>query len=204
MSLQVFIFLQQYKKLLLNFCKNEERHTLKRKKLFSCTCSSLGNQDAPAEENSEEFSKRREFTVIGIGTAIYFAALLLRLPFWAELSLFLLSYIIIAKDIVWYAVKNTFKGQVFDENFLLVIATGGAFAIKQFPEAVAVMLFFKVGELIQDIALNHSRRSIKSLMEIRADYANLKLDGKTKTVNPDDVNVGDTIIVKPGEKVPLD
>jgi len=156
------------------------------------------------EENSGEFSRKKELIALGTGMAIYFTALLLKLPFWAELLLFLLSYIVIGGDVVWCAVKNILRGKVFDENFLLTIATGGAFAIRQFPEAVAVMFFFKVGELIQDIALNRSRRSIRSLMEIRADYANLKLNGKIKTVNPDDVNIGDIIMVKPGERVPLD
>jgi Cd2+/Zn2+-exporting ATPase len=115
-----------------------------------------------------------------------------------------LSYIIIARDIVWKAIRNVFHGRVFDENFLLTVATLGAFAIKKFPEAVAVMLFFKVGELFQDMALNRSRKSIKSLMEIRPDYANLKIDGETKKVDPDEVNVGDVIMLKPGERVPLD
>jgi len=104
---------------------------------------------------------------LGLGIVIYAGVLLFKLSFWGELSLFLLSYIIIARDIVWKAIRNVFHGRVFDENFLLTVATLGAFAIEKFPEAVAVMLFFKVGELFQDIALNRSRKSIKSLMEIR-------------------------------------
>ena len=156
------------------------------------------------EEDGEEFSLKKEIMTLGLGIVIYAGVLLFKLSFWGELSLFLLSYIIIARDIVWKAIRNVFHGRVFDENFLLTVATLGAFAIEKFPEAVAVMLFFKVGELFQDIALNRSRKSIKSLMEIRPDYANLKIDGETKKVDPDEVNVRDVIMVKPGERVPLD
>ena len=156
------------------------------------------------EEDGEEFSLKKEIMTLGLGIVIYAGVLLFKLSFWGELSLFLLSYIIIARDIVWKAIRNVFHGQIFDENFLLTVATLGAFAIEKFPEAVAVMLFFKVGELFQDIALNRSRKSIKSLMEIRPDYANLKIDGETKKVDPDEVNVSDVIMVKPGERVPLD
>ena len=155
-------------------------------------------------EEGEEFSMRKEIMTLGLGVLLYAGALVFKLPFLWELSLFLLSYLIIAGDIVWKAIGNVFRGQVFDENFLLTVATGGAFAIKEFPEAVAVMLFFKVGELFQDIALHRSRKSIKSLVEIRPDYANLRVDGETKKVDPDEVNVGDVIVVKPGERVPLD
>ena len=155
-------------------------------------------------EKKEDFSMKKEIMTLGLGILIYAGALVFKLPFWLGLSLFLLSYIIIAGDIVWKAIRNVFRREVFDENLLLTVATAGAFAIKKFPEAVAVMLFFKIGELLQDIALNRSRKSIKSLMEIRPDYANLKIDGETKKVDPDGVNVGDVIMVKPGERVPLD
>jgi len=156
------------------------------------------------KEDEEGFNLKKEIITLGLGILIYLGALVLKLPFWQELSLFLLSYIIIARDIVWRAIRNVFYGKVFDENFLLTVATVGAFAIKKFPEAVAVMLFFKVGELFQDVALNRSRKSIKSLMQIRPDYANLKIEGKIRKVDPNEVNTGDVIIVKPGEKVPLD
>lgn len=155
-------------------------------------------------EEGDTLSMRKEIIIIGLGAFIYVGAMIFELSFWGELSLFLLSYIIIARDIVWKAIRNVFHGQIFDENFLLTVATLGAFAIKKFPEAVAVMLFFKVGELFQDIALNRSRKSIKSLMEIRPDYANLKIDGETKKIDPNEVNVGDVIMVKPGERIPLD
>ena len=121
-----------------------------------------------------------------------------------ELSLFLASYFIVGTDILIRAGKNIVRGQVFDENFLMALATIGAFLVGQYPEAVAVMLFYQIGELLQDLAVNRSRKSIKSLMDIRPDYANLKTDGDIMRVNPVDVHTGDIIIVKPGEKVPLD
>lgn len=152
----------------------------------------------------EEFNIKKEITILGLGALIYAGALIFKIQFYWSLSLYVLSYIIIGHDILWKAIKNTIQGKVFDENFLLTVATAGALAIQKFPEAVAVMLFFKVGELLQDIALDNSRRSIKSLLEVRPDYANLKIDGETKKVDPNTVNIGDIIIVKPGEKVPLD
>ncbi|MFK4328012.1 Cd2+/Zn2+-exporting ATPase [Bacillus sp. RC55] len=120
------------------------------------------------------------------------------------IPLFVLAYLLIGGDIVWRAARNITRGQVFDENFLMAIATLGAFAIQQYPEAVAVMLFYQVGELFQSIAVNRSRKSITSLMDIRPDYANVKVGNETKQVSPEDVQVGEYIIVKPGEKVPLD
>lgn len=121
-----------------------------------------------------------------------------------ELGIFLLAYVIVGGDIVLQAAKNVVRGQVFDENFLMAIATIGAFAVNQYPEGVAVMLFYQVGELFQGIAVNRSRKSISSLMDIRPDYANLKIGSDTKRVSPEEINIGDYIVVKPGEKVPLD
>lgn len=119
--------------------------------------------------------------------------------------LYVLAYIAAGYDVVMTAAKNIVNGQVFDENFLMTIATLSAFYIQQYPEAVAVMLFYQVGELFQDIAVDKSRRSIAELMDIRPDYANLKNeDGSTKKVDPESIEIGDTIIVQPGEKVPLD
>ncbi len=161
-------------------------------------------KDACGIEDGEGTGIKRELIRICSGAFIYAGVLVLSLPFWLELSLFLLSYFIIAGDIVWKAIRNLFRGQVFDENFLLTVATSGAFAIRKFPEAVAVMLFFKVGELLQDMAVDRSRRSIKSLIEIRPDYANLRINNEVETVDPNEVNVGDIIIVRPGERVPLD
>ena len=119
-------------------------------------------------------------------------------------GIFIIAYIIVGLEIVRKALRNIFRGKVFDENFLMTVATIGAFGIGEFPEAVAVMLFYQVGELFQSYAVDKSRKSIASLMDIRPDYANIEKDGKVLKVDPDDVNIGDIIIIKPGEKVPLD
>lgn len=123
---------------------------------------------------------------------------------WINIGIYIISYLIVGLDIVLKAIKNIFRGEVFDENFLMTIATIGAFIIGEFPEAVAVMLFYQVGELFQSYAVDKSKKSIASLMDIRPDFANIKKDGKVVKVNPEEVNIGDIIIVKPGEKVPLD
>lgn len=118
--------------------------------------------------------------------------------------IFIVSYIIVGFEILRKAIRNIFRGKVFDENFLMTVATLGAFGIGEFPEAVAVMLFYQIGELFQSYAVNKSRKSIASLMDIKPDFANVYRNGKIEKVNPDDVKIGETIIVKPGEKVPLD
>ena len=123
---------------------------------------------------------------------------------WINNGIFIVSYLIVGFEILRKAVKNIFKGKVFDENFLMAVATLGAFAIGEFPEAVAVMLFYQVGELFQDYAVDKSRKSIASLMDIRPDYANIVRDGKEEKVAPSEVKIGETILVKPGEKIPLD
>lgn len=123
---------------------------------------------------------------------------------WINNGIFIISYLTVGLDIVLKAVRNIFRGKIFDENFLMTIATIGAFAIGEFPEAVAVMLFYQVGELFQSYAVNKSRKSIANLMDIRPDFANIKNNGKVEKVSPDDVNIGDIIVVKPGEKVPID
>ncbi|MCE5319477.1 MAG: cadmium-translocating P-type ATPase [Bacteroidales bacterium] len=122
----------------------------------------------------------------------------------AEYAVFVTAYIIVGWNVITSAVKNIVRGQFFDEQFLMTIATLGAIAIHQMPEAVAVMLFYVTGELFQDIAVGRSRKSIKSLLEIKPDYANLKSGVEVVKVSPEEVKVGDIIIVKPGEKVPLD
>ena len=118
--------------------------------------------------------------------------------------IFIISYIIVGFEILRKAVRNITRGKVFDENFLMSVATIGAFAIGEFPEAVAVMLFYQVGELFQQYAVDKSRKSISNLMDIRPDFANIEKDGDIKKVDPDEVKIGDIIIVKPGEKIPLD
>ena len=122
----------------------------------------------------------------------------------AEYAVYVTAYLIVGWNVIASAVKNIIRGQFFDEQFLMTIATLGAFAIHQMPEAVAVMLFYVTGELFQDIAVGRSRKSIKSLLEIKPDYANLKSGAELVNVSPEEVKVGDTIIIKPGEKVPLD
>lgn len=121
-----------------------------------------------------------------------------------QIGLYGISYLIIGGEVLWKSAKNIAKGQIFDENFLMAIATIGAFAIEKFPEAVAVMLFYQIGELFQTCAVNRSRKSISSLMDIRPDYANVFVEGKTKRITPEKVKMGEKILVQPGEKVPLD
>ncbi len=123
---------------------------------------------------------------------------------WINSTIYMVSYIIVGFEIVKKAIRNIMRGKVFDENFLMTVATIGAFGIGEFPEAVCVMLFYQVGELFQSYAVDKSRRSISSLMDIRPDFANVERDGKPQKVDPDDVKIGEIIIVKPGEKVPLD
>ena len=121
---------------------------------------------------------------------------------WINISLYVISYIIVGFEIIRKALRNITRGKVFDENFLMTVATIGAFGIGEYPEAVAVMLFYQVGELFQSYAVDKSRKSISSLMDIRPDFANV--EGKVEKVDPDDVEIGDIVIIKPGEKVPLD
>ena len=123
---------------------------------------------------------------------------------WINNGIYILAYIIVGFEIIKEAVENIIKGKVFDENFLMTIATIGAFGIGEFPEAVAVMLFYQVGELFQSHAVDKSRKSIASLMDIRPDYANVERNGIIEKVDPYDVEIGETIVIKPGEKVPLD
>ena len=119
-------------------------------------------------------------------------------------ALFIISYLIVGLSILKKAIRNIFRGKVFDENFLMAVATLGAFGVGEFPEAVAVMLFYQIGELFQSYAVDKSRKSISSLMDIRPDYANVLRDGKEEKVDPDEVKIGEIIVVKPGEKIPLD
>ena len=118
--------------------------------------------------------------------------------------IYIISYITVGFEIVKKAIKNIIRGKLFDENFLMTIATLGAFGIGEFPEAVAVMLFYQIGEYFQDYAVDKSRKSITSLINIRPDYANVERNGKLLKVNPDDVKIGEVVVIKPGEKVPLD
>ena len=152
---------------------------------------------------SRKMSKR----LIKIIISLLLVVISLLLKFDTELYsniLYVIAYIIVGYDIVLKAVRNIFKGKVFDENFLMTVATIGAFCIGEFPEAVAVMLFYQIGELFQSYAVDRSRKSVASLMDIRPDYANVYREDEIERVDPDEVNIGEIILVKPGEKIPLD
>lgn len=164
----------------------------------------VAEEDKNSKKGDEDGINRLEIVKLAIGALFFGVGVIFSFPFWAELSLFLISYVLVGGQVVLKAVKNIIRGQVFDENFLMGVATIGAFAIREFPEGVAVMLFYQIGELFQNIAVNRSRRSIKALMDIRPDYANLKVGSEEKTVSPEEVKIGDIIIIKPGERVPLD
>ena len=148
--------------------------------------------------------KKRLWRII-IAAFLFTIALLMELNNeWLQIALFVISYIVVGGDVLKRAVKNMNRGQVFDENFLMSVATIGAMLIGEFPEAVAVMLFYQVGELFQSYAVGKSRNSIASLMEIRPDYANVKKGDEIIKVDPDEVQIGDIIVITAGEKIPLD
>lgn len=148
--------------------------------------------------------KKRLWQII-LGGIVFVAAIVNPINItWLRLSIFLISYIILGGDVVLRAVKNIFRGNVFDENFLMSIATIGAFSIGEFPEGVAVMLFYQVGELFQSYAVAKSRKSIAELMDIRPDYANVKKGEELVRMDPEEVQIGDIIVIKAGEKIPLD
>ena len=148
--------------------------------------------------------QKRLLLRIIVAAVLFAAGSLLPLGPTVEMGVFLVCYAVIGWDIVWKAVTNILHGQVFDENFLMTIATIGALILGEHSEGVAVMLFYQVGEWFQSYAVSKSRKSIASLMDIRPDYANVERNGKLEQVDPDEVNIGDTIVVKPGERVPLD
>ena len=156
------------------------------------------------KEDKKDHSKKNEILRILASGGLLAIAILTNLPFAFKMSFYLLSYILVGGEVLYRAMRNIRRGQVFDENFLMAIATLGAFAIKEYPEAVAVMLFYQIGEFFQDMAVGKSRRSISALMDIRPDYANLKTLQGIRSVSPQDVSVGELILIKPGEKIPLD
>ena len=151
-------------------------------------------------------SKKQKQTLyrILLSAALLIAAALLPLEGWPRLAVFLIPYALIGWDVLWRAMRNIAHGEVFDENFLMSLATVGALCVGEYPEAVFVMLFYQVGELFQSYAVDQSRKSIASLMDIRPDYANLEVDGRIQQTDPEDVAVGDIILIKPGERIPLD
>lgn len=158
-------------------------------------------------------TKKQKKVLIRIGIAFVLFAVLMVLEHtgrleginaWALLGIYFVPYLVIGYDIVYKAVRNISHGQVFDENFLMMIATFGAFGVREYSEAVAVMLFYQVGELFQGYAVGKSRQSISDMMDICPEYANIEEDGKLTQVDPDDVEVGSVIVIKPGERIPLD
>jgi len=163
---------------------------------------STESRSSSNEEDNEEL--KGKFIQFSVAFILFLTALIFDLPEKIEILTLFVSYLLAGGEVVLRAFKNILRGQVFDENFLMSVATIGAFAIGDYAEGAAVMLFYQVGELFQDVAVNRSRKSIADLMDIRPDYANLLISGQVKKVSPEDVMVGDIIVVKPGEKVPLD
>ena len=162
---------------------------------------------------------KKDLIRLGIGAALFGGAIAASLALgwglhgdmpWVSwesffrMLLFLPAYFVIGGEVLWNAIRNIGSGQIFDENFLMAIATVGAFVLGECMEGVAVMLFFQIGELFEHIATNRSRESITELMNIRPDYANVKRNGAVEKVDPNSVSVGETIVIRPGEKVPLD
>lgn len=153
--------------------------------------------------------KQKKVLIRIIVSAVLLAAImittkLVEINKWIQFALYLVPYLIIGYDILKKALKGIFKGQIFDENFLMAVATVGAVALGEFSEGAAVMLFYQIGELFQSVAVGKSRKNITSLMDIRPDYANIELNGKLEKIDPDDVEIGTEIVVNPGEKVPID
>ncbi|WP_339290076.1 heavy metal translocating P-type ATPase [Paenibacillus sp. FSL W8-0187] len=146
----------------------------------------------------------KQLVRILIASVGFVAALLLKLEGIAEFLLYLATYLIVGGDIIWKAIRNISRGQVFDENFLMSVATIGAFCLGEYSEGIAVMLFYQVGELFQSYAVSKSRRSISELMDIRPDYANVLRNGELVQVDPEEVQVNEIVVVKPGERIPLD
>ena len=147
---------------------------------------------------------KKRLCMIIAALILFVSGLVLPVSGEGRLALLASSYLLVGAPIIFKAGRNILKGQVFDENFLMVVATFGAIFLKDYAEAAAVMLFYQVGEFFQSYAVNQSRRSIAALMDIRPDYANVLRGEKIETVDPEEVSVGETIVVRPGEKIPLD
>ena len=176
-------------------------------------CSTDESHNPQGHDHSHEhgeFNLRRELIPLSIAIALFLVGLIFNQPLHdtpgaiAEYAVLIPAYLISGWSVLTSAGRNILRGKIFDENFLMTIATLGAIAIHELPEGVAVMLFFQIGELFQGFAVGRSRRSIKALLEVRPDTANLVIDGVVREIDPEKVEVGDTIVIKPGEKVPLD
>jgi Cd2+/Zn2+-exporting ATPase len=164
----------------------------------------------PADEEAETQAvnaapgRALRLTLFAVGLVLLLLAVGAHLPQPFSLALYLASYLLIGGEIVLGALHNLVRGQIFDENFLMSLATVGALAIGDYPEAVSVMLFYQIGEFFQNLAINRSRRSIAALMDIRPDFANRLRNGELERVSREEVQVGEIIVVRPGERIPLD
>lgn len=181
---------------------NRQLHSYEHQHCNDGCCINSEENEIDKEKDNARFFKKNWGIISGI--VIYIFALIFKDTQCVNLALFLISYVLVGGKVVMTAVKNISRGQVFDENFLMTIATLGAIAIREYPEAVAVMIFYEIGELFQSYAVNRSRKSITSLMDLRSDYANLLTENGEIKVDPEEINIDDIIVVKPGEKVPLD
>ncbi len=173
--------------------------------LESCSCCACGETSIHAEHFHETDLRDSLLENLDlIASAILFVLAFLPLDSWAKVAFYVISYLLAGREVIYNALKNIIRGSILDENFLMTIATLGAFAIKEFPEAAAVMLFYRIGEWLQDSVVKKSRNSIAKLIDISPEYANKVVGDEVKRVHPAEVMVGDVIVVKPGERIPLD
>jgi len=166
--------------------------------------SNDADNDEVSDDNNDDENRKKDIIKLVVGSVLFAVGLIFKLPNWFEFTIFLISYIIVGGKVILSAIQRIARGDVFNEHFLMSVATIGAFCIGEYPEGVAVMLFYLLGEMFEDMAVDHSRKSISALMDIRPDYANLEIGDELKKISPDEVSIGDIIVVKPGEKVPLD
>lgn len=169
-------------------------------KIIDTSIKNINTED-DEEDNS---SKKIKFAGLAVGVILYIITFFLADSSNVKIIFSIAAYLLIGAEVLIKSFKNIIRGEVFDENFLMSIASIGALAIKQYPEGIAVMLFYQIGETFQDMAVDRSRRSITKLMDIKPEFANLQVNDDFKKVHPEDVNIGDIILIKPGEKVPLD
>jgi Cd2+/Zn2+-exporting ATPase len=187
-------------------CGNGHRHENEHSNEHSHSGSERGDSCGCGHEHTGGFKKHH--VRLWVGVAIFGVSILLTnllpLPNWAVLLLFLAAYVVLGANVIAAAAKNISKGKVFDENFLMTVATVGAFVLGDYVEGTAVMLFYLIGETLSDMAVEKSKRSITELMDIRPDYANVEREGSLQKTDPETVAVGEVIVIKPYEKTPLD
>jgi Cd2+/Zn2+-exporting ATPase len=165
---------------------------------------SHGHDHGHEHGHGEEDERKIMLIRIGVSAVLLAAGLLLPVPEGIKIALYVLSWLVVGYSVAWEALKSILHGQALDEMFLMTVASVGAFCIGEYAEAVAVMLLYQVGEFFQDYAVDQSRESIAGLMDIRPDSANVEREGRVETILPGFVQVGETIVIRPGEKVPLD